>query len=216
MTTVIPRFRIFTFRRGVDDPQLDVDKFERFIAEDLVTARSRAVTVALEDPSFDALIEDTFTGNTEIHSATGGRLQQIGSVEIAPERPGPSGGVFGVEEPDMPALIPRGAGPELILQFAEGEQRIRIDELGIISPGEYQEFLKRIQSDVAFTPRDVPTPGVFVSDIRNGIRTRFGSLPDNWDTSLVDQLTRAYFGPFDEFILQTGGFGGRPKGRPRG
>ena len=216
MTTEREQFRISLVRRGVADPEEDVDLFPRDTDVAINTARFKAQKLASDNIEFDVWIQDVFTGGLEVWRMLGGRLEgPIGSVEVLPEAKD-TGFVFGLPE-EVPTLEPSGPGIPMRLLFAEGEQTIRTDELGVPSPAEYEAFLKRIEEDTSFTPDVLPTPGVFVSDIREGIRKRFGSLPPNWEESLSGQLSRAYTGPFNQFIENTGGFGGGgSRGRPRG
>ncbi len=216
MTTDREQFRISLVKRGVADPEEDVDLFPKDTDVSIATARFKAQKLAGENIEFDVWIQDVFTGGLEVWRMLGGRLEgPIGSVEVLPEAKD-TGFVFGLPE-EAVELKPSGPGISMRLLFTEGEQTVRTDEFDVPSPAEYEAFLKRIEDDPTFIPDVLPTPGVFVSDIREGIIKRFGSLPPNWESSLRDQLNRAYTGPFNQFIENTGGFGGgRPKGRPRG
>lgn len=216
MTAERERYRISLVRKDVADPQEDVDLFVRDTDVSLETARVKAQGIALANPEFDVWIQDVFTQGLEIWRMSDTGIQgPIGSIEVTPQT-GEAGFTFGLPEEGLAKLEPSGPGPAMTLQFPSGDQAISIGDLGVPSPVDYSNFLQRIMDDAAFVPGNLPTPGFLVSDIRNAIVTRFGELPPNWETSLRDQLTRAYSAPFDQFIENTGGFGGgKSRGRPR-
>ena len=215
MTTERERYRISLVRKDVEEPQEDTDLFVRDTDVSLETARIKAKGLALANSGFDVWIQDVFTQGLEIwRMGDRGILGPIGSIDVTPQT-GEAGFTFGLPEEGAAELKSSGPGPAMTLQFPAGDQSVSIGELGIPSPVDYGNFLQRIIDDSAFVPGNLPTPGFLVSDIRNALIARFGELPPNWERSLRDQLTRAYTSPFDQFIEATGGFGGRPRGRPR-
>lgn len=119
--------------------------------------------------------------------------------------------VFGIPAGDFGFGATR-EGPVIVLLFEEQDPiRIRLDQLGVGSPVEYQEFLTKIITDPGFTPTIVETPSTIMNTLREIIVARYGKLPANWE-DLRGQLTMAYAEVFNE-IMQFKGSGARGRRR---